>query len=205
MLEQVIPQVQDELNVKDIVAFSDETEVLDFKVQANMPILGPKYGMELHNIIAGLNAANPTEVYAQVSAGNTVDVDGYDIEPDEILVSSTDKEGYSVSSEGGYILAVATEVSAELALEGLARELVHRIQNMRRSAEFDIADYIVTYYQGSPELDEVMSVHGDYIQRETLSRQIVKGQPPEDAYTESHKVEGLEVTIGVKREVDTSR
>ena len=200
LLEQVIPQVQDELNVKDIVAFSDETEVLDFKVQANMPVLGPKYGMELHNIIAGLNAADPMEVYAQVSAGNKVDVEGYDIEPDEILVSSSDKEGYSVASEGGYILAVTTEVSAELALEGLAREIVHRIQNMRRSAEFDIADYIVTYYQGSPELDEVMSVHGDYIQRETLSRQIVKGQPPEDAYTESHKVEGLEVTIGVKRE-----
>ena len=200
LLERVIPQVQDELNVKDIVAFSDETEVLEFKVQANMPILGPKYGMELHNIIAGLSAANPTEIYTQVSAGNSVDVEGYDLEPDEILVSSTDKEGYSVASEGGYTLAVATEVSAELALEGLARELVHRIQNMRRSAEFDIADYIVTYYQGSPELDEVMSVHGDYIQRETLSRQIVKGQPPEDAYTESHKVEGLELTIGVKRE-----
>ncbi len=200
LLEHVIPQVQDELNVKDIVAFSDETEVLEFKVQANMPILGPKYGMELHNIIAGLSAANPTEIYTQVSAGNSVDVEGYDLEPDEILVSSTDKEGYSVASEGGYTLAVATEVSAELALEGLARELVHRIQNMRRSAEFDIADYIVTYYQGSPELDEVMSVHGDYIQRETLSRQIVKGQPPEDAYTESHKVEGLELTIGVKRE-----
>jgi len=200
LLEHVIPQVQDELNVKEIVAFSDETEVLDFKVQANMPVLGPKYGMELHNIIAGLSAANPTEIYAQVSAGNIVDVEGYDLEPDEILVSSTDKEGYSVASEGGYTLAVATEVSAELALEGLARELVHRIQNMRRSAEFDIADYIVTYYQGSPELDEVMSVHGDYIQRETLSRQLVKGQPPEDAYTESHKVEGLEVTIGVKKE-----
>ncbi len=197
-LEHVIPQVRDELNVKDVVTLSDEGEVLDFSAQANMPVLGPKYGMELHNIIAGLKAADPKEIRSQVNAGNVVDVEGYELEPEEVLVSATDREGYSVTSEGGYTLAVTTEVSAELALEGMARELVHRIQNMRRSARFDIADYILTYYQGDG-IQEVMSVHGDYIRRETLSRSVVSGDPPEEAYTETQTVEGVELTIGLVR------
>ncbi|MCH7653959.1 MAG: class I tRNA ligase family protein, partial [Chloroflexi bacterium] len=199
LVGQVAPQVQDEINVKEVVSFTDDTDVMDFEVQANMQVLGPKYGMELHNIISSLKEADPVSLYAEVSAGGIVNVGGYELEPEEVLVSSSDKEGFAVATDAGYTVAVTTEITEELKLEGQARELVHRIQNMRRSADFDIADYIVTYYEGGPELSRFIAVHADYIKQETLSRELIDQQAPEDCHIEELKFDGLEVTVGVKR------
>ena len=121
------------------------------------------------------------------------------LESDEVLVETLDRDGYSVSNEGGYTVAVSTDVSDALRLEGDARELVHGIQNMRRSADFDIADHIVTYYEGGAELDAVIAAHGDYIRQETLSRELVKAQPADGAYTETLKVNDMQATVGVRR------
>ena len=109
------------------------------------------------------------------------------------------KEGYEVSSEGSYSVAIPTEISPELAAEGMAREIVHRLQIMRRSAGFDIADYITTYYQGDAYIRQIMEDFADYIKQETLSRKLVEGVPEEGAFTESHKLGGYEILLGVKR------
>ncbi len=199
LLSQVAPQVQDELNVKQIEPVTDEGDVLEYKVQPNLRLLGPKYGAELRNIVAALNDANPADIHQQVRSGNPVAVNGVVLEPDEVLVETLDKDGYAVSNEGGYTVAVSTEVSETLRLEGDARELVHGIQNMRRSADFDIADHIVTYYESSPELDAVIAAHSDYIRQETLSQELVSQPPVDDAYTETLKVNSIEATVGVRR------
>ncbi|MDE2687517.1 MAG: isoleucine--tRNA ligase [Chloroflexota bacterium] len=199
LLSQVAPQVQDELNVKQIEPVTDEGDVLEYKVQPNLRLLGPKYGAKLRNIVAALNEANPAEIHGQVRSGNPVAVNGVVLEPDEVLVETLDKDGYAVTNEGGYTVAVSTEVSDALKLEGDARELVHGIQNMRRSADFDIADHIVTYYESSPELHAVIAAHGDYIRQETLSQELVSQSPADDAYTETLKVNAIQATIGVRR------
>ena len=199
LLSQVAPQVQDELNVKQIEPVTDEGDVLEYKVQPNLRLLGPKYGAELRNIVSALNDANPAEIHNQVRSGNPIAVDGVVLEPDEVLVETLDKDGYAVSNEGGYTVAVSTEVSEALRLEGDARELVHGIQNMRRSADFDIADHIVTYYESSPELDAVIAAHSDYIRQETLTQELLSQPPVADAYTETLKVNAIQATIGVRR------
>ncbi|GAI39992.1 unnamed protein product, partial [marine sediment metagenome] len=109
------------------------------------------------------------------------------------------KEGYVISSEGGYTVAVPIEISPELQAEGMAREIVHRLQTMRRSAGFDIADYISTYYQGGAYIKRVAEDFADYIKQETLSRQLVEGVPGEGVFTESHKLAGYDILLGVKR------
>ncbi len=114
-------------------------------------------------------------------------------------VAELDKPGYVVSSEGNYAVAVPTKISPDLASEGMAREVVHRLQIMRRSAGFDIADYIVTYYQGEAYMRQVMEDFADYIKQETLSRQLVEGVPEEGAFTESHKLGGYDILLGVRR------
>ena len=111
-------------------------------------------------------------------------------------------ENYSVSLEGGYMVAVNGDLSDELREEGLAREVVHRIQGMRRSANFDVTDRIVTYYQGPSKFAEVMQgPFSNYIRDETLSNQLVDGTPDSDsnagAATESTKIEGMEITLAV--------
>ena len=110
-----------------------------------------------------------------------------------------EKEGYVVISEGGHAVAVSKEIPAELLAEGVAREIVRRLQTMRRSAGFDIADHITTYYQGDDYIKKVMADFADYIKQETLSQQLVEGAPEKDAYSETHKLSGHEIRLGVKR------
>ncbi|MFC2032179.1 isoleucine--tRNA ligase [Chloroflexota bacterium] len=116
-----------------------------------------------------------------------------------IDIDTLDKESYVISSEGGYSVAVPTEISPELAAEGMAREIVHRLQTMRRSAGFDIADYITTHYQGDEYINQVMADFADYIKQETLSKQLVHEAHEEGAFTESCKLGGHAVLLGVKR------
>ncbi len=108
-------------------------------------------------------------------------------------------DNYWVSVEPGCLVAIDTRVSPELAEEGLARELAHRIQGLRRSAQFDLTDRIVTYYQGPAEVARVMQSHADYIIQETLSEQLVAGPLPDAEGSETQKIEGMEVTLAVKR------
>jgi isoleucyl-tRNA synthetase len=143
--------------------------------------------------------ADPVQVYARWRTGQSIEVAGFTLEPDDLVVTSADVEGYQVAYEGGYLVALSTEITPELAREGLARELVHRLQTMRKNAGFDIADYIETYYQARGPLLEAIEGFADYIKQETLSRQLTPGPPPPGAYQESQRLEGEEVTLAVKR------
>ena len=108
------------------------------------------------------------------------------------------KKGVKVPIRGGvYYVAVPTEISPDLQAEGMAREIVHRLQTMRRSAGFDIADYITTYYQGDDYMRQVMEDFAGYIKQETLSRQLVEGVPGESIFTESHKLGGYDILLSV--------
>jgi isoleucyl-tRNA synthetase len=127
----------------------------------------------------------------------------YEVSSEEIAAKlwevALGKPDYEVSSEGGYAVAVPTEVSPELKAEGLAREIVHRLQIMRRSAGFDIADYVVTHYQGDDYLKQVIDDFADYIKQETLSRRLIEGIPEEGVFTENHSLGGCDILLGVKR------
>jgi len=113
--------------------------------------------------------------------------------------SELESAGYTVSLEAGYGVAIATEITPELAAEGLARDIVHRLQTMRRSAGFDIADHITTYYQGGDYIKQVMDAFGEYIRRETLSRELVDGIPVEGVFSEKFKLAGNEIILAVTR------
>jgi isoleucyl-tRNA synthetase len=90
-------------------------------------------------------------------------------------------------------------VTPELAEEGLARELVHRIQSLRKAAGFDISDHITTYYQGPASLRAVLAKHGDYVRQETLSEEMVEGAPPDGAHAEEGKLDGEPLVLAVLR------
>ena len=106
---------------------------------------------------------------------------------------------YCVSLEGGYMVAIDITITPDLAEEGLARELIHRIQNLRRSAKFEITDRIFTFYQGPTRIREAMIKFSEYIQQETLSDSLVEGISDEDAFTETQTLEREELVLGVKR------
>ena len=108
-------------------------------------------------------------------------------------------DGYWVSLAAGYAVVVDTSITPELAQEGLARELVHRVQNLRKSAGFDLTDHIVVYYQGPDRILEVMQKWSNYIRQETLADELRSEVPDKSDKTDNRKVEGMQVTLGVKR------
>ena len=105
-----------------------------------------------------------------------------------------------VALEAGYAVAVDAEITPELAEEGVARDVVHHIQTLRRNAEFELTDRIVTYYQAPEEIAKIITGQfAGYIKQETLSEELVSGAPNDAAKSETVKVEKLDVTLGVKR------
>lgn len=191
--------VLDELNVKDLSVVESEEEFLTYEVRPNLSELGPRFGAEVSSIQEAMRRADPASVARAVAAGGPLPIEGWELAPEDVLVSSVDREGYASAEGAGYTAVVATELTPDLADEGLAREVVHRLQTMRRNAGFDIADRIVTYYRGGDALRRVMQRFADYVRQETLSLELVEGEPPADAHVEVHTLEGEEATLAVRR------
>jgi isoleucyl-tRNA synthetase len=115
-------------------------------------------------------------------------------------VFTSGKPEYSVANDAKYWVAVSVNLSPELIAEGVSRELVRHLQNMRRNAGLDITDHITTYYQTEERLiEQVMNTFGDYIKRETLSREIIDGLPPDGVWGEKHRVSNGEISLAIKK------
>jgi isoleucyl-tRNA synthetase len=171
-------------------------------VKPNLKLLGQKYGKDVPAIakeLASMSDERRNEIAKAVSAGATVEVAGKTLTSDELLVAGREKEGFASAEENGAVVIVSTELTPELLREGLAREIVHRIQNMRKDAGFEIADRIRTYFSGDAEIAAVMSEFGDYVRQETLSVEVVEGAAPADAHIDTGEVDGHFVTLGVVR------
>jgi isoleucyl-tRNA synthetase len=199
LLEQVSSQIADELNVKEIIPLINEDEVLDFQVKLNPAIAGVKYGSQMSDIADAIQQADSNIIARQVRAGSSIEVGDLTIIPEEIAVTALDKPGYGSASDAGYLVALVTTISPELKEEGIARELVHRLQNMRREAGFAISDHIVTYYSASPSLADVIRRFNSYIKEETLSLEVIPGVVPASAYADKQSIEGSEIELGVIR------
>jgi isoleucyl-tRNA synthetase len=205
-LEPLTDQLLDELNVKALRFVEDEEEMVGYRVRPVPALLGPKYGALLPQIRSAIAALDASVLARKIQAGQGVEVtlDDQVIEllPEELRVELIEKGGYAVTEEGGYLMGVATTIPEELRREGLARELVRRIQIMRKEADFRIEEYITTYYQAEGALERVMADHGAYIGGETLSTDLIAAEPPPEAYVQSFQIEGESITLGVRRNED---
>ena len=195
-LDAAAPQILDELNIRTLEVIEGESDVQEIVVQPNLPVLGPKYGAKVGEIRSVLSALTPQQSAKFAEPDYTIEVAGVELGGDDVLISRRDMPGLTAVSDAGLLVAVSTEVTPELLLEGQARELVHRIQNMRRDAGFDIADRILTYYHGD-DLTEILATHGDYIKQETLSTYLIRSPAPDDAHVEEMRFDGVSATIAL--------
>ena len=196
--------VVEELNVKELQVAREAGELVSYRLLPVNKVLGPKFGKQFPQVRAALSAvADPAAAAAALEAGGslTLDVAGQTVEltPDEVLVQTQAREGLAVLSEGGVTVALDTTLTPELVAEGLAREVVRRVQTMRKDAGFQLDDHIVTRYETGGELGDVIAGWAGYIQAETLSDELVPGPPGESAYSESYEVAGHALTLSVTR------
>jgi isoleucyl-tRNA synthetase len=201
-LERLAPQLLEELNVKALRIVRDETDFLRFEVKPNLKLLGQKYGREVQDIakaLASMPEAELSQVARAAGAGQPVEVVGKTLAPEELLVNGREKEGFASAEENGAVVIVSSELTPELVREGLAREIVHRIQNLRKDAGFEIADRIKTYYRADAEIADVMRQHDAYISAETLSVALSDDAPEHGVHSETADIDGHEVTLSVVR------
>ena len=172
-----------------------------YSIEPNRKQLRRKYGKDAERIAAAVENLTTEEIAAiasKLSLRENVEISGCSLSDQELSLL-TDTAGFMGVVSHGIAVEVATVITPDLADEGLARELVHRIQFMRRSAGFDISDYIETCYSGGEAIQRVMTNYASYIQQETLSRTLSQDNPSDGAFVESHKIEGQEVTLAVKK------
>jgi isoleucyl-tRNA synthetase len=203
LMPELVDIVTDELNVKALEFVEKASQLVTYRLMPDNKLLGPRYGAQFPKVRTALAALEPATVVASVQAGQPValEVEGQHVElaPNEILVQTQPAEGLAVAADVLYTVAVDANLTPELRVEGLAREIVRRVQAMRKDAGFDISDRIATYYQAESDLSQVFISWGDYIKAETLSTRLMSGEPPAGAYTEDHNLDGQKLKLGVKR------
>jgi len=162
--KQIGPIAQ-ELNVKAIEIVANASEIADRVARAQAKKLGPKYGGAVQGIIKDLKEGRFSQ-----NADGTVSVGQYLLLDDEVEISFVGKQGLSVESENGIVVALSTEITPELELEGDARDLVRAIQDLRKEADFEFSDRIILGIRGA---DDIVAVHREYVSAETLTTSVV--------------------------------
>jgi isoleucyl-tRNA synthetase len=198
-LAVISDQVLEELNVKALEVATDDA-LATFKLRPNLPALGPKYGKQIGAIRAALATADAGAVAATLRDGGTVTVGGFTLDETEILVDVEERDGFAVSidSSGGLMVGLDTDLTPELEAEGMAREIVHRLQNARKAAGLEIEDRITAYISGAPDaVTSALAAHDAYLRQETLSDDVRLESAPANAYSEEQDIEGVKLTLGV--------
>lgn len=195
--------VHDELNVKEIV-FTEELDAFaQVTLKPNFKVLGPKYGKGVQAIAKALATADTMQIKAELEANGSLQIEvageTYTLEQSEIDVQTQNREGFFVEVDARKFVALSTELTHELILEGMARELVNKIQNMRKDADFNVSDRIkLSLNTSSEQVGEAFETHRDYILTETLTTEVVES-PGEKAFSLDQKLNGEPATLSVEQ------
>jgi len=189
----------EELNVRRLTLLDDEAEVVALEVKANLPVLGPRLGRDVGSVRAELGALAEREVVETLRASGHIVVAGHRLTHADVLVEMREREGFAFVSEADYTVAVDTKITRALTDEGIARELVRHIQDLRREADFELSDRITAWCAGGETVDRVLRAHGDYVRGETLSVELLVEAPPAEVQQTRFTLDGVEVVAGVRR------
>lgn len=204
LLTELSDIIKEELNIKKIEYIDVAEEYFTYTLKPRFDLLGPKYGKLMSAIAKAISSANAIDLInkAREDGKVTIDVNGQTltIMENELDVRAQDKEGFCAEGEGGYYVVLDTTITPELMFEGLAREMVSKIQNMRKEAGFEVEDKIYIYYLGDDTIDEVIKRHGDEIKKDTLAIVVEKVSPPEESFTKELNINDHKVKIGVKKD-----
>jgi isoleucyl-tRNA synthetase len=206
-LERLADVVLDELNVKEIDFRREANDLVHYEIGLLPQILGKKHGPLFPKLRRAVSQMDAQALARSLQAGHsiTVDVDGQAIEvlPEEAEVRMRAREGLAVADSDGIVVGIDTELTPTLREEGLARDIVRRVQDARKNAGLEIEDRITLTYQAGKSLSTVFEAMGEYIAEETLAVEVRQGKPLAGSYVESFRIEGEPMTIGVKRAAQT--
>jgi isoleucyl-tRNA synthetase len=189
-----------ELNVKELDFVTDESELVSYSAKPNYRALGPRFGKSMPQVAAAVEALDAAHVASVLAEGGEIgiSIEGTDhtLGPDDITLALQPLEGYEVEAEAGHAVALQLELDDELRREGLAREIVHAVQNARKAAGLEITDRIDLTLAGDTDLLAAAQAHQDYLANEVLATSVSYDGTPDGA---AAKIDGRDLSIGVSR------
>ena len=193
--------VADELNVKNVKFTDDVRDFTSYSFKPQLKTVGPKYGKMLGGIKAALNDIDGNAAMDELNATGALklDVNGQEIElfKEDLLIDTAQIEGYESINDNGITVVLDTNLSPELLEEGFVREIISKIQTMRKEADFEVMDRIKVTYEGSEKAEAVFEKNNTLIAGEVLADEVVKAQPA--GYVKEWKINGEAVTMGVEK------
>ena len=193
--------IADELNVKEVKFADDVESFISYSFKPQLRTVGPKYGKLLGGIRQALTDINGTAAMNELRTNGVLklDINGNDVEltEEDLLIETAQTEGYVSESDGETSVVLDTNLTPELIEEGFVREIISKIQTMRKEAGFEVMDKIVVYAHGNDKIQEVMKAHEDEIKSEVLADEMVLGQT--DGYVKEWNINKEDVTMGVKK------
>jgi isoleucyl-tRNA synthetase len=200
---ELVAEVASELNVLDMASLAaSEGDLVDVTAKANFRSLGKRYGKQVQEIAAAIAATDAAALASGLRAGNAqvtvAGIGAVDLAEDDVVITETPREGWSVASGEGETVALDLELTDELRRLGVAREAVRLIQESRKSAGLEISDRIALHWQASdPMVAEAMREHGELIAGEVLASEYAEGEP--DAGDHHGADADLGLTFGLHR------
>ena len=187
--------IKEELNIKEIVYKDDMTEYMDYIVKPNFKVVGKVFGSKMKDFqeaVSKLNINDVNKIKAGYFKMNFLGEE-IDVTEDMILTTLKNKKGYCAASNGKTSIVLDTSLTEDLILEGLAREVVRKVQSLRKEADFVITDHINLYYHGDEMFDKMLVSYDEYIKNETLADSLVEDQNIEKDMELNDIVVGLRV------------
>ncbi|WP_441001452.1 isoleucine--tRNA ligase [Fodinibius sp. SL11] len=202
-IELVKDIILDEVNVKEVEFVDDDSGIVHKSAKPNYPKLGSKLGSKMKPVASKVTELTTEEITEYEETGS-IELDLGEqgivqLGEDSLEIIRTGLEGWSVETEKGLSVALDTELTEELIQEGLAREFVNRIQNMRKEADFDVEDRIIIGFNGSEKLEEAVISMKDYIKSETLAEEISSEKLEVSDFVKSWEIGDSESTISIRR------
>ena len=191
----------EELNVKSVNFITDASEYVGYNLKPQLRTLGPRYGKLVPKIAAALNVASSETLQALRAGTWQTNIDGTAIELtiDDVLIETTQKEGFATASDRGITVVLNTVLTPALIEEGNVRELVSKWQNMRREAGFDVTDRINAGFNGTATLAAVITNNHNAISVELLADNLSPIPPPDGAFAKEWPINGENIELWVKK------
>jgi isoleucyl-tRNA synthetase len=206
-IERLTDVVRDELNVRSVRFVAAAEELGSYEVKANYRTLGPLFGKEMPLAADAIAALNPAHIAAAVRDGDQIGIAvagrEHTLSPDDVILTMRAPDGYSVEREGAHAVALDLTIDDDLRREGRAREIVHAVQNARKSAGLQVEDRIELALAGDAALIDAAQAHRDYLAGETLAVKLELGAVLDAAtelgYLEETEIDGLALTTSLSR------
>ena len=193
--------VKDELNIKNVVFTEDIASFSSYTFKPQLRTVGPKYGKQLGGIKAYLSSVDGNAAMAELKEKGalTFDVNGTEVSlaEEDLLIDIAQTEGYVTEADGAVTVVIDTNLTEELLEEGFVREIVSKIQTMRKEAGFEVMDKITVYAEGSDKATGLMNANADSIKSDVMADALVTGSV--DGYSKEWNINGEKVTLGVKK------